>query len=84
MSEPQYVIDNVSDRKDNQGLHPVNDDFVVQIPHIGQIQPVLRIPYMYSSVKQSLSDLRTTLVPSSWSRVQHFYDSTPEKTDLST
>ncbi|CAF1247507.1 unnamed protein product [Adineta ricciae] len=84
MSEPQYVIDKVSDRKDNQAIHPVNDDFIVQIPHISQIQPVLSIPYMYSSVKQSLSDLRTTLVPSSWSRVQHFYDSTPKKTDLPT
>lgn len=86
MSEPQYCIDDTSSNKDGSDYHHDNDDDVYsQVPHINQIRPTLAIPKMLSSIKQSLDDLRISLIPFSWSHAQHIYDQrspSKEKKDL--
>ncbi len=74
MSEPQYFIDDTPNNKDNSEYHGKNNDPYAQIPNINQIQPDVTISHMISSIKQSLDDLCTSLVPYSWSHAQRVYN----------
>ncbi|UJR35733.1 hypothetical protein I4U23_028483 [Adineta vaga] len=85
VSEPQYMIDDNPNNEYSDEFPHGNSSGIVQIPHINQIKPVYNVRYMFSSVKQSMSDLGTSLVPFTWSRAQHMYNqssSTNEKKDF--
>jgi hypothetical protein len=74
MSEPQYVIEDTLSNKDGNEYYGGSIDTIYQVPNLHQIQPILSVPHIIASVKQSLEDLDAALRPSSWSRVQHKYN----------
>ncbi len=85
MSVPQYCIDDILNNKDSSEFNGTNNDSHPQVPHLYQIQPILTVSQIVSSVKQSLTDLGHSLVPFGWSEAQHVYnEQSPvnEKMDL--
>ena len=86
MSEPQYCIDDTISNKNGSEFSVEKNENHSQAPQLHQIQPILTVSEVISSVKQSLEDLDAALRPSNWSRVQRIYNQqnpVDEKIDFS-
>jgi len=70
ISEPHYYFDDLSSNKDGSEYNGGINNMYAHVPNINQIQPSLNIPHIISSIRQSLTDLRDSLIPLSWSRAQ--------------
>lgn len=82
LSQPEYYVDDVSIQKD----YSENNDLVSQVPHLNQIQPILTVSEVVSSIRQALEHLGNTVIPHRWSTAQQMVikeSPVQEKTDLS-
>jgi hypothetical protein len=80
--ESEYYIEEVSIQKDAPEYYKENFDVVVSPPEpqLIQIQPILTISEVISSIKQSLQDLADAVTPKRWSTAAPTI--TEEKSDL--
>jgi hypothetical protein len=70
-SRPVYYVDDVPIEKDGNEYHIENTNV-----QTNQIQPILTVSEVVSSMKQALENLGNTVLPQRWSTTQ-------EKTDIS-
>jgi hypothetical protein len=70
-AEPEYYIDDIKIQNDPPGYDKENFDAVpFPEPQLVQVQPILTVSEVVSSVKQSLEVLGHAITPKRWSTVQ--------------
>jgi hypothetical protein len=77
--QPQYYVDDVPVEKDGYEYN----DVASQTPDPQQIQPIITVSEVVSSLRQSLDDLGHAVVPQRWSTMLIKETPIEEKTDLS-
>ena len=81
MSEPQYYVEDPIEQKVNDG----HNEPYPQVTNINEIQPILTVSQIVSSMKQSFEDLSEALRPFTWSRavqVHNQQNQVDQKEDL--
>ncbi len=85
-TQPEYYVEDVSIEKDGNEYYSENKDAVSPVAYLNQIQPILTVSEVVSSVKHALEDLGNAVIPHRWSTAKQMVteeSSVQEKTDLS-
>ncbi len=69
-SESEYYVDDIPIEKNPSEYGKENFDAISHEPQLIQIQPILTVSEVVSSIKQSLEDLGHAITPKRWSTTQ--------------
>jgi hypothetical protein len=69
-SECEYYVDDIPIEKNLPEYDKENFDAISHEPQLIQIQPILTVSEVVSSIKQSLEDLGHVITPKRWSTTQ--------------
>jgi len=73
--ESQIYVDDVPVEKDGSEYYGGNEQNVdSQIPQLYQVQPILTVSEVVSSIKQSFEDLSNVITPHRWSTPKQMVD----------
>jgi hypothetical protein len=73
--ESQYYIDDVTIEKNGSEYYgEIEKNVGIQIPNLYQVQPILTVSEVVSSVKQSFEDLGNVVIPHRWSNPKQMRD----------